>query len=66
MMEGAGEEQELGLSKKGWWEALQFPDECNGLVLAILHVRGDVIISTTRGTGGNKPVSRMLYIKDAC
>jgi hypothetical protein len=51
-LERAGEEQELGLSSEGRWEVLQFPDECYGLVSAILHVRCDVIIGTNRGTGG--------------
>jgi hypothetical protein len=66
MLERAGEEQELGLSSQGWWEVLQFLNECNGLVSAILHVRGDVIVSTHRCTRGNEPVSGMLDIKDAC
>jgi hypothetical protein len=61
----AGEEQELGLNSQGWWEVLQFPDECNGVVSAILHVHGDVIVSTYRGTRGNEPVSGMLDMKDA-
>jgi uncharacterized membrane protein len=64
-LERAGQEQELGLSSQGWWEVLQFPDECNGLISASLHVRGDVIVSTYRGTRGNEPVSGMLDIKDA-
>jgi hypothetical protein len=62
----AGEvRQELGLSSQGWREVLQFPDECNGQVSAILHVRGDVIVSTYRCTRRNEPVSDMLDIKDA-
>jgi hypothetical protein len=61
----AGEEQELGLSSKGWWQVLQFPDECNGLVSVTFHVRSDVVIGTNRDTGGNDPVSGMLDIKDA-
>jgi hypothetical protein len=63
--ERAGEEQELGLSSKGWWEVLQSSAECNGLVSAILHVHGDVIMGTNRGTGGNEPVSGMLDIMHA-
>jgi hypothetical protein len=63
--ERAGEEQEFGLSSQGRGEVLQLPDERNGLVSAILHVRGDVIVSTYRCTRGNKPVSGMLDIKHA-
>jgi hypothetical protein len=65
-LERAGEEQELDLSSQGWWQqVLQFLDECNGLVGAILHMCGEIIISTKRGTGGNEPVSGMLDIRDA-
>jgi hypothetical protein len=38
------------LSSKGWWEVLQLVDECDGLVSAILHVRGDELIGTNRAT----------------
>jgi hypothetical protein len=65
MLDRGREEQEVGMSSQGWWEFLQFLDECNGLFSTILNVRGDVIVSTYRCTVGNKPVSCMLDVKDA-
>jgi hypothetical protein len=47
------------------WKLLQFPDECNGLVSATLHVHGDVIVSTNMDTCGTEPFSGMQVIKDA-
>jgi hypothetical protein len=64
-LESAGEEQELGLSTQGWLEVLQFPDESNGLISAVPHVLGEVIVSTYRCTRGYEPISGMLDIKDA-
>jgi hypothetical protein len=55
---GVGAGEELDLSSEGWWAVLKLVYECNGLVNAILHVRGDVII----GTGGHKSVGGMLDI----
>jgi hypothetical protein len=63
-LERAGEEQ-LGLSSKRCWEVLQLGNECDGLVSAILHVRGDESIGTNGGTGGQEPVCCMLDIDGA-
>jgi hypothetical protein len=56
----AGEEKELSLSSEGCWEVLQLVYECNGLAGSILHVHGDVIIGTDRGSSGNEPVDCMI------
>jgi hypothetical protein len=64
-LERAGEEEELDLTSKGWWEVLQFADVCNGPVSAILHVCGGIIMGTDRGTSGNEPAGGMLDSKDA-
>jgi hypothetical protein len=64
-LERAGEREELGSSSKGWSEVLQLVYECDGLISAILHVRGDVNVGYNRDTLRHEPVRGMLDIEDA-